>query len=134
MEEEASPSPSLQAGEVDDEYESKETVLQRYFLQEWKLVKSLLDGIVSARRVSDLSAVHKIRSIVCRPNFRLSLMLCIGGIRAIYFIFSFFGLLADGVCICAELVVWIRCLLIFGLEIVCVADCKILVFDLRTFS
>ncbi|XP_057805540.1 tubulin-folding cofactor D [Salvia miltiorrhiza] len=64
MEEEASASPSLQQGEVEDEYESKETVLQRYFLQEWKLVKSLLDGIVSARRVSDLSAVHKIRSIL----------------------------------------------------------------------
>lgn len=63
MEEEASASPSLQ-GEVEDEYDSKESVLQRYFLQEWKLVKSLLDNIVSARRVSDLSAVQKIRSIV----------------------------------------------------------------------
>ncbi|KAG6437797.1 hypothetical protein SASPL_102727 [Salvia splendens] len=70
MEEEASASPSPQ-GEVEDEYDSKESVLQRYFLQEWKLVKSLLDNIVSARRVSDLSAVHKIRSIVCCPNFRL---------------------------------------------------------------
>lgn len=70
MEEEASASPSLQ-GEVEDEYDSKESVLQRYFLQEWKLVKSLLDNIVSARRVSDLSAVHKIRSIVRCPNFRL---------------------------------------------------------------
>ncbi|KAL1546475.1 tubulin-folding cofactor D-like [Salvia divinorum] len=63
MEEEASASPSL-LGEVEDEYDSKESVLQRYFLQEWKLVKSLLDNIVSARRVSDLSAVHKIRSIL----------------------------------------------------------------------
>ncbi|KAH6812160.1 ARM repeat superfamily protein [Perilla frutescens var. frutescens] len=63
MEEEASASPSLR-GEVEDEYDSKESVLQRYFLQEWKLVKSLLDDIVSARRVSDLSAVHKIRSIM----------------------------------------------------------------------
>ncbi|XP_047981355.1 tubulin-folding cofactor D isoform X1 [Salvia hispanica] len=63
MEEEASASPSLQ-GEVEDEYDSKESVLQRYFLQEWKLVKSLLDNIVSARRVSDLSAVQKIRSIL----------------------------------------------------------------------
>lgn len=87
MEEEASASPSLQAGEVDDEYESKESVLQRYFLQEWKLVKSLLDDIVSARCVSDLSAVHKIRSIVCRPNFGLKLMLCIGGIRAIILLY-----------------------------------------------
>lgn len=58
--------PSLQ-GEEDDEHDSKERVLHRYFLQEWKLVKSLLDDIVAARRVSDLSAVHKIRSIVSRP-------------------------------------------------------------------
>lgn len=64
MEEEPSASPSLRGGEVEDEYDSKESVLQRYFLQEWKLVKSLLDDIVSARRVSDLSAVHKIRSIM----------------------------------------------------------------------
>ncbi|KAK4476510.1 hypothetical protein RD792_015666 [Penstemon davidsonii] len=54
-------------GEEDDEHDSKEIVLQRYFLQEWKFVKSVLDDIVSARRVSDLSAVHKIRSIVRRP-------------------------------------------------------------------
>lgn len=64
MEEEASASPSLQGGEVEDEYDSKESVLQRYFLQEWKLVKTLLHDIVSARRASDLSAVHKIRSIM----------------------------------------------------------------------
>ncbi|KAL6565863.1 hypothetical protein OROHE_004918 [Orobanche hederae] len=50
--------------EEDDEHDSKERVLQRYFLQEWTLVKSLLDVIVSARRVSDLSPVHKIRSIM----------------------------------------------------------------------
>ncbi|GKV12903.1 hypothetical protein SLEP1_g23988 [Rubroshorea leprosula] len=49
---------------VDYEHDSKETVLQRYFLQEWKLVKSLLDDIVSDGRVSDPSAVHKIRSIM----------------------------------------------------------------------
>nr|GMD59348.1 tubulin-folding cofactor D [Ipomoea batatas] len=48
----------------DDEHDSKERVLQRYFLQEWKLVKSLLDDIVSHGRVSDLSSVHKIRSIM----------------------------------------------------------------------
>lgn len=48
----------------DDEYDSKETVLHKYFLQEWKLVKSLLDDIVSNGRVSELSSVHKIRSIV----------------------------------------------------------------------
>ncbi|KAL8555887.1 hypothetical protein ACS0TY_003631 [Phlomoides rotata] len=62
--EEASVSQSLRGGEEDDEHDSKERVLQRYFLQEWKLVKSLLDDIVSARRVSDLTVVHKIRSIM----------------------------------------------------------------------
>ncbi|XP_051132533.1 tubulin-folding cofactor D [Andrographis paniculata] len=50
--------------EEDYEHESKERVLLLYFLQEWKLVKSLVDGIVSHRRVSDPSAVHKIRSIL----------------------------------------------------------------------
>ncbi|KAK7343369.1 hypothetical protein VNO77_12045 [Canavalia gladiata] len=48
----------------DDELESKESVLQKYFLQEWKIVKSLLDDIVSNGRVSDPSSVHKIRSIM----------------------------------------------------------------------
>ncbi|XP_022717810.1 tubulin-folding cofactor D-like [Durio zibethinus] len=50
--------------EEDDEHDSKERVLQRYFLQEWKLVKSLLDDIVSNGRVSDPTSVHKIRSIM----------------------------------------------------------------------
>ncbi|KAL4336004.1 hypothetical protein GQ457_07G015330 [Hibiscus cannabinus] len=50
--------------EDDEEHDSKERVLQRYFLQEWKLVKSLLDDIVSNGRVSDPSSVHKIRSIM----------------------------------------------------------------------
>jgi hypothetical protein len=50
--------------EEDDEHDSKERVLQRYFLQEWKLVKSLLDDIVSNGRVVDPTSVHKIRSIV----------------------------------------------------------------------
>ncbi|KAL0339271.1 UNVERIFIED_CONTAM: Tubulin-folding cofactor D [Sesamum angustifolium] len=62
MEESSSSLSTLREGEDDDEHDSKERVLQRYFLQEWKLVKSLLDGIVSSRRVSDLSAVHKIRA------------------------------------------------------------------------
>lgn len=53
--------------EEDDEHDSKEKVLQRYFLQEWQLVKSLLDDIVSNRRATDLSSVHKIRSIVLFP-------------------------------------------------------------------
>ncbi|XP_023000016.1 tubulin-folding cofactor D isoform X1 [Cucurbita maxima] len=48
----------------DDEHESKERVIQKYFLQEWKLVKSILDDIASNGRVSDISSVHKIRSIM----------------------------------------------------------------------
>ncbi|KAE8713609.1 Tubulin-folding cofactor D [Hibiscus syriacus] len=51
-------------GEDDEEHDSKERVLQRYFLQEWKLVKSLLDDIVSNGGVSDPSSVGKIRSIM----------------------------------------------------------------------
>ncbi|KAL6129252.1 hypothetical protein ACLB2K_072605 [Fragaria x ananassa] len=50
--------------EEEDEYGAKEAVLQKYFLQEWKLVKSFLDDIVSHSRVSDPSAPHKIRSIM----------------------------------------------------------------------
>lgn len=50
--------------EEDDEHDSKEAFLQRYFLQEWKLVKTILDDIVSNGRVVDLSSVHKIRSIM----------------------------------------------------------------------
>ncbi|XP_075094332.1 tubulin-folding cofactor D isoform X4 [Nicotiana tabacum] len=50
--------------ELDDEHDSKESVVQRYFLQEWKRVKSLLDDIISIGRVSDISSVHKIRSIM----------------------------------------------------------------------
>lgn len=48
----------------EDELDCKEIVLQKYFLQEWKIVKSLLDEIVSYGRVPDTSSVHKIRSIV----------------------------------------------------------------------
>ncbi|EOA23407.1 hypothetical protein CARUB_v10016587mg [Capsella rubella] len=50
--------------EEDDEHDSKERVLQRYFLQEWKLVKTLLDDIVSNGRVVDPTSVQKIRSIM----------------------------------------------------------------------
>ncbi|CAH9148224.1 unnamed protein product [Cuscuta epithymum] len=60
----ASNAASVEAEEDDDEHDSKERVLQRYFLQEWKLVKLLLEDIVSAGRVSDISSVHKIRSIM----------------------------------------------------------------------
>ncbi|KAL5571563.1 hypothetical protein UlMin_021160 [Ulmus minor] len=57
-------SEGLVLGEEDDEHDSKEKVLQKYFLQEWELVKSLLDEIVSNGRVSDPSVSHKIRSIM----------------------------------------------------------------------
>lgn len=38
--------------------------IKRYFLQEWKLVKSHLDDIIVNCLVADPSAVNKIRSIV----------------------------------------------------------------------
>ncbi|XP_027113016.1 tubulin-folding cofactor D-like isoform X1 [Coffea arabica] len=50
--------------EDDDERDTCHIVMQRYFLQEWKIVKSLLDDIVAAGRVSDFSSVRKIRSIL----------------------------------------------------------------------
>ncbi|XP_043695428.1 tubulin-folding cofactor D [Telopea speciosissima] len=50
--------------EEDDEHDSKECVLQRYFLQEWERLKSLLDDIVISGCVSDPSAVNRIRSIL----------------------------------------------------------------------
>ncbi|XP_022574223.2 tubulin-folding cofactor D-like [Brassica napus] len=54
----------LEEEEEDDEHDSKERVLQRYFLQEWNLVKSLLDDIVSNGRVVVPSSVQKIQSIM----------------------------------------------------------------------
>ncbi|KAK2968570.1 hypothetical protein RJ640_006761 [Escallonia rubra] len=60
----AAETPKMAESIEDEEHDSKEMVLQRYFLQEWKLVKSLLDDIVSTGRVKDLSSVHTIRSIV----------------------------------------------------------------------
>ncbi|XP_022155729.1 tubulin-folding cofactor D [Momordica charantia] len=48
----------------DDERESKERVIHKYFLQEWKLVDSILHDILSNGCVSDISSVHKIRSIM----------------------------------------------------------------------
>lgn len=50
--------------EEDDELGSKERVLYKYFLLEWKLVSSLLKDIVSHGRVTDPSSVYTIRSIV----------------------------------------------------------------------
>lgn len=54
----------------EDELDCKEIVLQKYFLQEWKIVKSLLDEIVSYGRVPDTSSVHKIRSIVLSHSLK----------------------------------------------------------------
>ncbi|XP_020891431.1 tubulin-folding cofactor D isoform X2 [Arabidopsis lyrata subsp. lyrata] len=48
----------------EEEHDSRERFLLRYFLQEWKLVKSLLDDIVANGRVIDPSSVQKIRSIM----------------------------------------------------------------------
>lgn len=48
----------------DDEHGSKERVLLKYFLQEWKLVKSLLDSIVANGGRTDFATVRKIRSIM----------------------------------------------------------------------
>ncbi|KAK9742802.1 hypothetical protein RND81_03G198300 [Saponaria officinalis] len=50
--------------EDDDEHDCCSKVLQKYFLIEWNTVKSILDDIVSAGRVSDFSSVYKIRTIL----------------------------------------------------------------------
>ncbi|XP_058084985.1 tubulin-folding cofactor D [Magnolia sinica] len=55
---------AIEAREEDDEHGCKERVLLKYFLLEWEIVKSLLDGIISSGRVTDLSTVGKIRSII----------------------------------------------------------------------
>ncbi|CAA6656204.1 unnamed protein product [Spirodela intermedia] len=48
----------------DDEHDSKERVLFKYFLKEWELVKSLLDCIAANGGVADPSDVQKIRTIM----------------------------------------------------------------------
>ncbi|GMH31278.1 hypothetical protein Nepgr_033121 [Nepenthes gracilis] len=55
---------AMTVNEDDDEHGTKESVLHKYFLREWKVVKSIVDDIVSNGRVSDFSSVHKIRSIM----------------------------------------------------------------------
>ncbi|GMH28815.1 hypothetical protein Nepgr_030658 [Nepenthes gracilis] len=55
---------AMTVNEDDDEHGTKESVLHKYFLQEWKVVKSIVDDIISNGRVSDFSSVHKIRSIM----------------------------------------------------------------------
>ncbi|CDP11308.1 unnamed protein product [Coffea canephora] len=46
--------------EDDDERDTSQIVMQIYFLQEWKIVKSLLDNIVAAGCVSEFSSGRKI--------------------------------------------------------------------------
>ena len=50
--------------EDDEQGTSCKEALQKYFLQEWNVVKSILDDIVAAGGVADFASVHKIRSIV----------------------------------------------------------------------
>ncbi|KAI5598471.1 hypothetical protein BDE02_02G133700 [Populus trichocarpa] len=62
---------------TEDEHDSKERFLRKQFLQEWKIVKSLLDDIVSNQQLSDLSSVHKTRFIAMygysSPNTEMAL-------------------------------------------------------------
>ncbi|XP_066373697.1 tubulin-folding cofactor D-like isoform X1 [Miscanthus floridulus] len=48
----------------DDEHDSKEVVLRRYFLQEWELVSAILRRIVAGGGVAESADVHRIRSIM----------------------------------------------------------------------
>lgn len=57
---------------VDDEHDSKEVVLRRYFLQEWELVSAILRRIVAGGGVAESADVHRIRSIVSTLLFCLS--------------------------------------------------------------
>ncbi|KAK8961092.1 hypothetical protein KSP40_PGU019066 [Platanthera guangdongensis] len=50
--------------EEDDEHDTKEGVLLRYFLQEWELVKSIIGRIVANAGATDPSDANKIRSII----------------------------------------------------------------------
>ena len=56
----------------DDEHDSKEVVLRRYFLQEWELVSAILRSIVAGGGVAESADVHRIRSIVSKLLFSLS--------------------------------------------------------------
>jgi 3-oxoacyl-ACP reductase-like protein len=49
----------------DDEHDSKEVVLRRYFIQEWEIVSDILRRIVDAGGVAEPADVQRIRSIVC---------------------------------------------------------------------
>ncbi|KAF8722427.1 hypothetical protein HU200_022472 [Digitaria exilis] len=58
----------------DDEHDSKEVVLRRYFLQEWELVSAILHRIVAAGGVADPGDVHRIRSIVSDLELAVALL------------------------------------------------------------
>ncbi|XP_057533756.1 tubulin-folding cofactor D isoform X1 [Amaranthus tricolor] len=48
----------------DDEHACKDKILQKYFLQEWNVIKSIIDDIVSIGHVADISSAYKIRTIL----------------------------------------------------------------------
>ncbi|WVZ59552.1 hypothetical protein U9M48_009677 [Paspalum notatum var. saurae] len=48
----------------DDEHDSKDVVLRRYFLQEWELVSAILRRIIASGGVAESADVHRIRSIM----------------------------------------------------------------------
>uniref|UniRef100_A0A0E0R173 Uncharacterized protein n=1 Tax=Oryza rufipogon TaxID=4529 RepID=A0A0E0R173_ORYRU len=48
----------------DDEHDSKEVVLRRYFIQEWEIVSDILRRIVDAGGVAEPADVQRIRSIM----------------------------------------------------------------------
>ncbi|KAL6906534.1 hypothetical protein ACP4OV_004135 [Aristida adscensionis] len=57
----AAPDPTAAA---DNEHDSKELVLRRYFLQEWELVSAILGRIVAGGGVAEPTDVHRIRSVM----------------------------------------------------------------------
>ncbi|OEL30057.1 Tubulin-folding cofactor D [Dichanthelium oligosanthes] len=59
---------------VDDEHDSKDVVLRRYFLQEWELVAAILRRIVAAGGVAEPADVHRIRSIVSDLELAVALL------------------------------------------------------------
>lgn len=90
----------------EDEQDSKEAVLQRYFLQEWEQVKSILHTILSDRRVIDLSSVRKIRSIVSLISpHSLSLSLSLISSNLCVYTCSISGYLLNYMCVTSSCIV-----------------------------
>lgn len=92
-------------GEEDDELGSKERVLYKYFLLEWKLVSSLLKDIVSHGRVTDPSSVYTIRSIVLSLSLSLRPIFCFAQID----VFFVFVLNIYYVCKCGNVLLGSQC-------------------------